>query len=73
MTAAVGFLGELPVEISRRMVRLLSFNESMPRVPFFEAADSWRGRDGVAVPMMLLWCQGGSLSAIQDAMVIMTF
>jgi len=56
MTAAVGSLGEIPIGISCRMVRLLFFNESMPQVPFFEAVDSRWGRDGVAVPRMLLWC-----------------
>ena len=45
----------------------------MPQVPSFEAIDSLRDLDVFVVQIMLGWHRGGSLSAVKDVMVTMTF
>jgi len=72
-TAAIGGGREILVGSSCRTIRGWYCDESMPRVPSFEAIDSRRCREAIAVHMMLLGHQGGSVSAVEVVMVTMTF
>ena len=72
-TSAVGGRGEILVGISCRTVGGCFFCELLLQMPTFEAIDSPRDGEGVAVQFSMLWHQGGVSAVVEVAMVIMTF